>query len=117
MLLSTLVPFTALLSLTLALPSTEASSPSISVDVFDDSACKVPTVRGYSFTQNNVCTQFIKTEGSLTATSLNGPVQKGCVLRVSADTSCGDFLGNITINGACQATKPYPASSGKLVGC
>ncbi|KAL9602881.1 MAG: hypothetical protein Q9219_001577 [cf. Caloplaca sp. 3 TL-2023] len=110
-----LLPLTSLLSLSLALPSTTA--PSISVDVFDETACKIPTVRGYSFTQNNICKQFIKAEGSITATSLSGPVKNGCVLRVSADTSCGDFLGNVTVNGQCQATKPFPASSGKLVGC
>ena len=76
----------------------------------------MPTVSGYSFTQNNLCQQFIKQEGSVTATSKT-PVKQGCVLQVFADTSCSNVLAAITIDGTCQAPLLGPASSGKLVGC
>ncbi|KAL8801267.1 MAG: hypothetical protein Q9182_004574 [Xanthomendoza sp. 2 TL-2023] len=113
--LSTLLPLPTLLSLALALPS--ATTPSISVDVFDDTACKIPTVRGYSFTANNVCKQFIKAEGSVTAVSLNGPVKQGCVLQVFGDTACKDVFAAVTVDGKCQRPVLGPVSSGKLVGC
>ncbi|KAI4173981.1 MAG: hypothetical protein LQ346_008304, partial [Caloplaca aetnensis] len=112
-----LLPLLPLLSLALATPAVSKRTPSISVDVFDDTACNLPTVRGYSFTKNNVCQQFIKQEGSVTATSLNGPVKPGCVLQVFADTNCGDVLAAITVDGTCQAPLLGPASSGMLVGC
>ncbi|KAL8992171.1 MAG: hypothetical protein Q9169_007309 [Polycauliona sp. 2 TL-2023] len=114
---STLIPILPLISLTLASPTPTNKKLSVSVDVFDDNACNLATVRGYEFTKNDVCRQFISREGSVTATSLKGKVQEGCVLQVFADTNCDDVLAAITIDGTCQAPLLGPASSGKLVGC
>ncbi|KAL9614592.1 MAG: hypothetical protein Q9167_000961 [Letrouitia subvulpina] len=116
-----LLPFISLLSLSIAAPApadSEAAAKklSVSVDVFDDTQCALPTERGIKFKKNNVCQQFIKQEGSFIATSKK-PVKSGCVLQVFADTSCTDVLAAITIDGTCQAPLLGPASSGKLAGC
>ena len=110
-----LLPLMPLFSTALAAPA--ANTLSVSVDVFQDKVCNLPSVRGYSFTKNNVCRQFIEREGSFTATSINGPVKQGCVFQVFADTNCDNVLAAITIDGTCQAPYYGPASSGKLVGC
>ncbi|KAI4159166.1 MAG: hypothetical protein LQ342_006813 [Letrouitia transgressa] len=117
----TLLPFISLLSLSSAAPApannaAAADKLSVSVDIFDDTKCALPTERGLLFNKNNVCQQFIKQEGSFTATSAK-PVKSGCVLQVFADTSCTDVLAAITIDGTCQAPLLGPASSGKLAGC
>lgn len=110
-----LFPLIPLLSTALAAPA--ANTLSVSVDVFQNKVCNLPSVRGYSFTENNVCRQFIEREGSVTATSINGPVKQGCVLQVFESTNCENVLAAITIDGSCQAPLLAPASSGKLVGC
>ena len=112
----TLSTLLALATLGLAAPAPATGPISISVNVYNDTACAIPDVEGYIFYHNQECLQFITTEASVKATSAKA-VKPGCVLQVFADTSCTDVLAAITPDGTCQAPLLGPVSSGWLVGC
>lgn len=64
-----LIPILPILALAFATPAAPKKALYVSIEVFEDTSCEIFSVRGYSFTENNVCRQLIEAEGSITASA------------------------------------------------